>query len=158
MSSAILLLWQGCDRINPNMKDQDIRWIQRFQNFKKAFHQLSDAAALSQQRGLSELEQQGYIQAFEVTHELAWNTLKDFLETRGTTNLFGSKDATRQAFATGLIENGEVWMEMIQSRNKSTRTHDCKTAEAIAGAITSSYLPEFEKLQKRFVELERDEA
>ncbi len=140
------------------MKDQDIRWIHRFQNFKKAFQQLSNAAALAQQRGLSELEQQGYIQAFEFTHELALNTLKDFLEARGTANLFGSKDATRQAFATGLIENGAVWMEMVESRNKSTHTYDFQTAEAIASAITSRYLPEFEKFQKRFVELEREEA
>jgi len=141
-----------------NMKNQDIRWVQRFQNFKKAFHQLSDGAALAQQRGLSELERQGLIQAFEFTHELAWNTLKDFLEARGAANLFGSKDVTRQAFASGLIENGGIWMEMIQSRNKSTHTYDFKTAEAIAGAITSSYRPEFEKFQKRFEELEREEA
>ena len=140
------------------MMNQDIRWIQRFQNFKKAYHQLSDAAVLAQQRALSELEQQGLIQAFEFTHELAWNTLKDFLEARGTANLFGSKDATRQAFATGLIESGEVWMEMIQSRNKSTHTYDCKTAEAIARAVTSSYLPEFERFQKKFMKLEREEA
>jgi nucleotidyltransferase substrate binding protein (TIGR01987 family) len=140
------------------MKDQDIRWIQRFQNFKRAFRQLSDAAALARQRTLSELEQQGFIHAFEFTHELAWNALKDFLEARGATNLFGSKDATRQAFAAGLIENGEVWMEMIQSRNKSTHTYDLKTAEAIATAIASSYLPEFEKFQKKFAELEHEET
>jgi len=91
------------------MKNQDIRWRQRFQNFKKAFDQLSKGAALAQERELSELEQQGLIQAFEFTDELAWNTLKDFLEAHGTTNLYGSKDATREAFATGLIENGEAW-------------------------------------------------
>ena len=62
------------------MKKQDVRWRQRFQNFNKAFSQLSGAAALAQQRPLSELEQQGLIQVFEFTHELAWNTLKDFLE------------------------------------------------------------------------------
>jgi nucleotidyltransferase substrate binding protein (TIGR01987 family) len=140
------------------MKDQDIRWIQRFQNFKKAFRQLSDASALAQQRALSVLEQQGLIQAFEFTHELAWNTLKDFLETRGTANLFGSKDATRAAFAAGLIGNGEVWMEMIQSRNKSTHTYDFKTAEAIANAIIFSYMSEFENFQKRFSDLEQEES
>ena len=140
------------------MENQDIRWQQRFQNFKRAFHQLSAAVELARQRHLSELEQQGLIQAFEFTHELAWNTLKDFLESRGTANLFGSKDATREAFAAGVIENGGVWMDMIQSRNKSTHTYDCTTAEAIAKAISSSYVPEFEKFQKRFTELERKEA
>jgi nucleotidyltransferase substrate binding protein (TIGR01987 family) len=140
------------------MKDPDIRWIQRFQNFKRAFQQLSKAAALARERELSELEQQGFIQAFEFTHELAWNTLKDFLEARGTANLFGSKDATRQAFATGLIENVLVWMDMIQSRNLFTHTCDLKTAGAVAGVITSSYLPEFEKFQMRFVELDGQET
>src|ERR1017187_6307458 len=102
------------------MKNQDIRWIQRFQNFKKAFHQLSDAASLANQRPLSELEQQGYIQAFEFTHELAWNVLKDYLEAQGFVNIIGSKGATREAFKNGLIADGEAWMEMIDSRNKST--------------------------------------
>ena len=55
------------------LKNKDVRWRQRFQNFRKAFSQLSNAAALAQQRELTELEQQGLIQAFEFTHELAWN-------------------------------------------------------------------------------------
>src|SRR5450631_2473034 len=136
------------------IKKQDIRWRQRFQNFNKAFSQLSGAAALAQQRPLSDLEQQGLIQAFEFTHELAWKTLKDFLEERGATNLFGPKDATRQAFAAGLIENGEIWMAMIQSRNRTSHTYDQTTANEIARAITNDYLPEFGRFQKRFAELE----
>lgn len=139
-------------------KNQDIRWIQRFHNFQNAFQQLTNAAALAGQRPLSELEQQGLIKAFEFTHELAWNTLKDFLEARGTANLFGSKDATRQAFAAGLVEDGEVWMDMIQSRNKSTHTYDQAKADEIARAIISGYLLAFEKFQKKFVELERQET
>lgn len=138
------------------MKNKDVRWVQRFQNFKKAFGQLSGAAALAKQRALSELEQQGLIKAFEFTHELAWNTLKDFLEERGTRNLFGSKDATREAFAAGLIDNGEVWMAMIQSRNQTSHTYDQNTANEITRAITSSYLAELEKFQKRFSELEQE--
>ena len=78
----------------PAMRAPDIRWIQRFDNFKRAFAQLSQAAALADQRSLSDLERQGLIQAFEFTHELAWNTLKDFLNARGTsTQLYGSRDA-----------------------------------------------------------------
>jgi nucleotidyltransferase substrate binding protein (TIGR01987 family) len=140
------------------MKKQDVRWRQRFQNFNKAFSQLSGAAALAQQRPLSELEQQGLIQSFEFTHELAWNTLKDFLEERGAASLFGSKDATRQAFAVGLIENGEVWMAMIRSRSRTTHTYDQATADEIARAITTSYQAEFGKFQKRFAELEQTQT
>ena len=65
------------------LKNKDVRWRQRFQNFQKAFGQLSNVATLAQQRELTDLEQQGLIQEFEFTHELAWNTVKDFLESRG---------------------------------------------------------------------------
>src|SRR5438552_12248503 len=136
-------------------QNPDIRWRQRFHSFQKAFTQLSAAANLAATRKLSELEQQGLIQAFEFTHELAWNTLKDFLESPGTSNIFGSKDATREAFAAGLIDNGDAWMQMIETRNATTHTYDEKTADAIAQAILSRYVPEFEKFQSRFIQLER---
>lgn len=115
---------------------------------------MSNAAVLAQQRELSDLEQQGLIQAFEFTHELAWNTLKDFLESRGRSNLFGSKDATREAFAAGLIENGDAWMQMIENRNETTHTYDEETADEIGEAILSRYVEEFEKFQRRFMQLE----
>ena len=138
-------------------RDPDVRWRQRFQNFRRAFTQLSKAAALARQRELTDLEQQGLIQAFEFTHELAWNTLKDFLESRGRANLFGSKDATREAFAASLIENGDAWMQMIESRNETTHAYDEATADKIAAAILSRYVAEFEKFQARFSQLEGEE-
>src|SRR5258706_16157776 len=126
-------------------QNPDVRWRQRLQSFRKAFGQLSKAAATVEERELSELERQGLIQAFEFTHELAWNTLKDFLESRGATDLYGSRDATREAFAKGLIEDGEEWMAMIQSRNSTSHTYNEETADEIAEAILSGYVPEFEK-------------
>jgi nucleotidyltransferase substrate binding protein (TIGR01987 family) len=139
------------------MKNQDIRWIQRFQNYQKAFAQLAQAVELSRQRALSKLEQQGLIQAFEYTHELAWNALKDFLEARGTANLFGSRDATRAAFAMGLIEQGEIWMQMIQSRNQTTHTYNEETMEQIVTAITEAYVAEFARLQTKLEQLRAEE-
>ncbi len=139
------------------MKSQDIRWIQRFQNYQKAFAQLMQAVELSRQRALSTLEQQGLIQGFEYTHELAWNTLKDFLEARGTANLFGSRDATRAAFALGLIEQGEIWMQMIQSRNQTTHTCNEETMEQIAAAITDVYVAEFARLQTKLEQFRAEE-
>ena len=139
------------------MSDFDIRWRQRFQSFRKAFTQLSKAGALARQRDLSDLERQGLIKAFEFTHELAWNTLKDFLESRGTAKIYGSKDATREAFAKGLIEGGEIWMEMIKSRNETSHTYNEETANEIAEAIISRYLSEFETFRRRFSEMESTE-
>ena len=139
------------------MSDPDIRWRQRLQSFRKAFKRLSEAVQLTEERELSELEQQGLIQAFEFTHELAWNTLKDFLESRGTTEMYGSRDVTRQAFAKGLIQNGEAWMEMIKSRNQTSHTYNEDTANEIAEAITSRYFAEFHQFLQRFTELEGEE-
>ncbi len=94
---------------------QDIRWKQRFSNYTRAFQYLTEAVVLSQQRELSALEQQGLIQSFEFTHELAWKMLKDYLEYQGVSNIVGSRDASRVAFQNALIQDGEVWMQMIES-------------------------------------------
>ena len=141
--------------MNASAKNPDVRWIQRFHSFIKAFAQLSDAVKIAKERDLTELEKQGLIQAFEFTHELAWKTLKDFLENRGETGIYGSKDATRKAFAAGLIENGESWMEMIQSRNRSSHTYNEAIANDIAQAILSNYCESFEKFKTKFLSLEK---
>lgn len=129
------------------MSDRDIRWQQRFANYKKAVRQLQDAVELSQQRELSQLEKQGVIQAFKFTHELAWNLLKDYLQDQGNQNISGSKDATREAFKVELIADGEQWMAMIQSRNLSSHTYNEQIAEQLAEAITKRYFPLFAELQ-----------
>lgn len=138
--------------------NQDIRWLQRFQNYQKAFAQLTQAVDLSRQRALSKLEQQGLIQGFEYTHELAWNTLKDFLEARGAAAIFGSRDTTRAAFTAGLIDQGEVWMQMIQSRNQSTHTYNEEMMTQIVTAVIQTYMAEFTKLQSKFEQLRSTES
>lgn len=57
---------------------KDIRWIQRYSNFKKALSNLGEAVELANERELSKLEKQGLIQSFEYTYELAWITIRDF--------------------------------------------------------------------------------
>ncbi len=138
------------------MTKQDIRWIQRFNHFAKALLQLREAVMLAQQRPLSKLEEQGSIQAFEFTHELAWNTLKDFLEERGVQDLYGSRDATREAFKAGLIVNGEAWMDMIRSRNLTSHTYDEATAAQITSAIRNTYFAEFEAFHYKMDELKKE--
>ncbi|RLD39512.1 MAG: nucleotidyltransferase [Bacteroidetes bacterium] len=121
------------------MANQDIRWEQRLANYQKALSQLNNATELSKERKLSDLEQQGLIQAFEFTHELAWNVMKDYFEYQGNTAITGSRDASREAFQNGLIIDGDEWMGMIKSRNQSTHTYNQETMEEIVEKICSVY-------------------
>ena len=129
-------------------KNEDIRWRQRFDNYVKALAKLEAAVALYRSRALSDLEKQGLVQAFEFTHELAWNVIKDFYEQQGSTGLQGSRDAVRLAFKRGLIENGDVWMDMIKSRNRTAHTYDEATVDEITGDICAVYCEEFVKLKE----------
>jgi nucleotidyltransferase substrate binding protein (TIGR01987 family) len=136
------------------MKNPDVRWLQRFQNLERALVQLERGVVLSRQRPLSELERQGLVQAFEFTHELAWNTLKDFLEESGQSGIYGSRDATRAALAAELIENGDLWMRMIASRNQTAHTYNEETVEDICSAIVNEYAGAFANLRRSMADLQ----
>jgi len=131
------------------MSSQDIRWRQRFINFEKAFSLLEQAVNLSKDRTLNELEEQGMIQRFEFTHELAWNVLKDYFEYQGNTAITGSRDATREAFNKGLIKDGEGWMEMIKSSNQSSHTYNQEVADEITEKIIQQYYALFAEFKNK---------
>ena len=143
--------------------NKDIRWEQRFSNFNKAFRKLSEAIAFikrnvdekeidihteNTEEILDEILKEGLIQRFEYTHKLAWNVMKDFLAEIGDIQIYGSKDATREAFNTGLIEDGDVWMEMIKSRNKTSHTYNEETADEIFTKIVNDYYTAFLTFQQ----------
>ena len=121
------------------MAEQDIRWVQRLSNFTKALDQLEKAVFLSRERELSDLEEQGLIKAFEYTHELAWNVMKDYFQYQGNVEIRGSRDAIREAFQNGIIEDGETWMETINSRVRTVHSYNEKTADDIADKIVNKY-------------------
>ena len=133
--------------------NEDIRWKQRFSNYKKALAQLTKFIDKGE---LNELEKQGLIQAFEYTHELAWNLLKDYLQDQGIQNITGSKDSVRAAFRVGLIEDGESWMDMIKDRNQTVHTYNEATAEAIITNIQTRFFALFVALGKKMQELSDD--
>ncbi len=135
------------------MSTQDVRWIQRFTHFATALSQLRK---FIQKGKLNELEEQGLIQAFEYTYELAWNTLKDYLEEQGETEIHGSRDAFRLSFQRGLIEDGETWMNMVRSRTLTSHTYNEAIARQIANAVSTQYFPQFEKLHKKFLSLKAE--
>jgi len=142
------------------MEKQNIRWEQRFSNYKKALQQLSEAIAFvnSDFEGdtiagnlndiLSKIIKEGLIQRFEYTHELAWNIMKDYAFYQGNATIGGSRDATREAFQMNLIQNGEVWMDMIGYRNKSSHTYDETIVDEIYSKILNEYHSEFLAFEK----------
>ena len=131
-------------------EEKDIRWEQRFSNYQKALTLLQKFIPKGD---LSELEEQGLIKAFEYTYELAWNTMKDFLEYRGQTDLYGSKDVIRKAFELGLIEDGENWMDMLKSRNKTSHTYNQETANEICKVVREQYHLLFRQLDEKLMGL-----
>ncbi len=128
----------------------DVRWIQRLGHFSKALSQLTK---FIEKGALNELEQQGLIQSFEYTYELSWNTIKDYFEFQGETGIYGSRDAYRLAFRRGLIEDGETWMEMIQSRILTSHTYNQEIADKVAADIVNKYFPEFVTLKTKMESL-----
>lgn len=134
-------------------ENSEIRWVQRFANYKKALAQLEKFAA---QNKLNELEEQGLIQAFEYTHELAWNVLRDYLRSQGDFTIHGSRDATRGAFKFELIQDGEIWMDMIQDRNRTSHTYNQVTADMITKNIINHYVDCFKKLRETMLKLEKN--
>lgn len=131
------------------MENKDIRWIQRFANFKKALLKLQEAVEEFQTEGMNDIEKEGMIQRFEYTYELAWNTIKDFYENQGEVGIQGSKDAFRMAFGRGLIHSGEMWMKMIESRKLTVHTYDEKTVNSVANIIAEEYFDLFIDLKEK---------
>lgn len=131
----------------------DIRWKQRFSNYKKALATLKKGVHQYHEKGLSDLEKQGLIQGFEFTHELCWKVMQDFLKDQGEANIYGSKDATRMAFNRGLITNGTVWMDMIADRNLTSHTYREEISEQILDRIVHAYYDLFTGFEKKMDEL-----
>lgn len=122
----------------------ETRWKYRYHNYKKAISQLS---RFLEHKALNELEEQGLIQAFEYTFELAWKTLQDFLEEEsGYLELKGPRPVLKQAFKDGVISNGEFWMEMLNDRNRSVHTYDEDIAREIISAVVHNYFPLLKQL------------
>jgi nucleotidyltransferase substrate binding protein (TIGR01987 family) len=137
----------------------DIRWEQRFSNFLRAMDKIQQSVEFIHMRYptdqpndlydevLDEMMKEGLIHRFEYTHELAWNVMKDYAEYQGNSTAGGSRDATREALQLHLITNGEIWMDMIQSRNKTMHTYNEETANEIYAKILKEYYPKFKEFK-----------
>ncbi len=120
---------------------EDTRWKQRFDNLEKAFSNLEKALS---KRSLSDLERAGLIKIYELTFELAWKTLKDYLEDQAVPVKY-PRDTIKEAFKHELIEDGELWLEMLSNRNLMVHAYDESRAKLAQKLITEKY---YQALQK----------
>ena len=126
--------------------NQDIRWKQRFVHFQKAFDLLTDTLMITEP---SEAERAGLIQFFEISFELAWKVLKDYLEDEGFT-VVSPRDAIKQAFQAGLLDDGHVWIDALKDRNLTVHTYEEKIALAVEQKIRSVYFPALQGFAQTF--------
>ena len=139
----------------------DVRWLQRFNNYRKALNKLGQAVDIASEKmdwgeEVDGLLQEGLIQRFEYTHELAWKVMKDYAEYQGYTDIKGSRDAFRKGLEMGIIDS-EKWMESIEDRNQTSHNYDDTTANEIYEAVVNEYYPLFKKFEKEMLKFSEPE-
>lgn len=125
------------------MENKDIRWKQRFQNYEKSLRYLEQALNISQP---DIIQKAGLIHFFEMTFELAWNVVKDYLEEQGFIEIKSPRSALKKAFETGLIEDGHNWMMLLEDRNITSHAYDEATVNMIELLIREKYYPLLKQL------------
>ena len=146
--------------ITDNNNKQDIRWLQRFSNFRKALEKLRNAVEIITLKTdfdeeVDELLAEGLIQRFEYTHELAWNVMKDYAEYQGHTNIRGSRDAVRKALSINIIDDVQ-WMNSIEDRNQTSHNYDDETVISIFENIVKIYFSLFCKFEETMIEISKN--
>jgi len=116
------------------------RWRQRFQNFSHAYALFVEIIEDHDVQQLSDLEKEGFIQRFEYTFELAWKTLKDYLEDSGF-EVKSPKETIRQAFHNEYITDGEVWMQALEARNRTSHTYNKEVLNNTVDFLVNDFYP-----------------
>lgn len=124
---------------------KDVRWKQRFINFEKSYKLLEKYINTPLE---SELERAGIIQLFEILFELSWKLMKDYLEAQELI-VKSPREAIKQAFQIGLIEDGHIWIDGLADRNLTVHTYDEKLAEKMINDIVNVYFPVLKKLYNK---------
>lgn len=121
------------------MTTQDIRWQQRFDNWQSAYKRLQHAVMANAERPDDELIQMALIKAFEMTFELSWKTMKDYLNYNGI-DVKLPREIIKQAFANDIVTDGQQWIDMLEDRNLMAHTYDEARARLAVGHICRRYM------------------
>ncbi len=129
----------------------DVRWKQRLSSYSKAYALLKDAF-LDETRELTALETEGVIHRFEFTYELAWNLLGDYLQASGIQLVRSPREVIKRSAAAGLIDQGQLWIDMHLVRNAVAHQYDETKARQALNEIKTQFLPLFEALHRQFTD------
>lgn len=121
------------------------RLKQRLDNYNKALQNVRETKN-EYRKSPNKFMMMALVQAFEICFELSWKVQKDYLKYIGF-DVAGPRDVIKQSFANGIIQNGDLWLEMLESRNLSTHLYDEEKMKDISDKIAESYLAEFESLK-----------
>ena len=116
------------------------RWVQRFENLEKSVQNLEDTRDCIKREGINKIYTMALIQAYEIAFELSWKTLKDYLEYNGITT-DTPRETIKEAFAKNIISDGQVWIEMMEARNKTSHTYKEEFATELCNDILNTYIP-----------------
>ena len=141
---------------------KDTRWVQRFEKYNKAFKLLDELMKEKPQQKQSKAEKLGFIKSFELVYELAWQTLKDFLEceyadrlkneAKNGNTISGSGDAFRYAKKYKLLARSDALVAAIKDRNLTVHTYNEDTANDILDHILNRYYDAFKELHEVLLE------
>ena len=125
--------------------------MKRYEERKKELLNATERLEEALQEEENDIIIDGTLHRFEFTFELAWKTMKDYLEYSGIIDGIGSpREIIKTAFANGIIDDGEEWIKMMLARNSLSHLYDEEKSREIYFEIKEIYLNLFEKLNKKF--------
>jgi nucleotidyltransferase substrate binding protein (TIGR01987 family) len=122
----------------------DIRWKQRFQNFDKAYGTFCRTLERYRVNRDDEVVKMALVKSFEFTYELAWKTMKDYLEAEGAGTARGSREAIRFGFQAALLRDeaeAEKWQETVDIRNKMSHDYNQTLVDSAVVFVEGTFFP-----------------
>ena len=127
--------------------------LQKIENYQNALAQLVEAVARYQKAPEDSLYRDGLIQRFEFTVELAWKSIKEYLEDQGMVlSIASPRGILKEAYAAGVLGDGELWNSILTARNLTSHVYDEATAIGIAQQICTEFLPPLQALAALYAE------
>ena len=135
------------------MEEKTPKWYERLDIYKNAIDRLTEVVALNKQRSLNQFERDSLIKRFEFSYEMAWKLMMSYEKENGIFEILGSKDVIRQAFKLSLVNNGEAWLEMVETRNRTSHLYDEEMATDVMDEIIYTYYPLLTELRETMVQM-----